>query len=132
MHYTVENSHRADPVSWRPLAPGIAMQILRMSPETGQFTVIIQADSGSVLPRHRHLSPAEIYILSGSGTHPQTGAFTTDDYIYEQAGAVHDAVVFEEPVTLLMVSYGASAFLDDNDRVQFFLDVNQLQNEPTP
>lgn len=132
MHYIVENNHRADPASWRSLAPGIAMQILRMSPETGQFTVIIRADGGSVLPRHRHLSPAEIYILSGSGTHPQTGTFKPDDYIYENAGAVHDAVVFEEPVKLLMVSYGASAFLDDKDGVQFFLDVNQLQNESPP
>ncbi|HNP35243.1 MAG TPA: 2,4'-dihydroxyacetophenone dioxygenase family protein [Woeseiaceae bacterium] len=132
MHYIVENDHRADPASWRPLAPGIAMQILRMSRETGQYTVIIQADKGSVLPRHRHLSPSEIYILSGSGTHPQTGTFKADDYIYENAGAVHDAVMFDEPVKLLMVSYGASAFLDDNDQVLFLLDVHQLQNDTGP
>lgn len=129
MHYIVDNDYRTDPASWRPLAPGVAMQILRMSTETGQFTVIIRADKGSVLPRHRHLSPGEIYILSGSGTQPQTGPFKPGDYFFENAGAVHDAFMFDEPVKLLMVSYGASAFLDDNDGVLFLLDVHQLQSQ---
>lgn len=131
MQCIANNDERKNPASWRPLAPGIAMQILRMSPETGQFTVIIRADSGSVLPRHRHLAPAEIYILSGNGTHPQSGRFSKDDYIYEKPGALHEAVVFDEPVQLLMVSYGPSAFLDDRDQVQFFMDVQMLAEDDT-
>lgn len=129
MQQIADNNYRRDPDSWRPLAPGIAMQILRLSEETGQFTVIIKAEKGSVLPRHRHLAPAEIYILSGSGTHPQTGRYRQDDYIYERSGALHDAVVFDEPVELLMVSYGPSAFLDDQDQVRFFMDAQMLAGD---
>jgi 2,4'-dihydroxyacetophenone dioxygenase len=126
MQHVADNNARRNPASWHPLAPGIAMQILRLSRETGHFTVIIRAESGGVLPRHRHLAPAEIYILSGNGTHPQTGPFRKDDYIYECQGAVHDAVVFDEPVELLMVSYGPSAFLDEQNQVRFFMDAHML------
>lgn len=129
MQHIADNADRRNPASWRPLAPGIAMQVLRLSQETGHFTVIIKANSGSVLPRHRHLAPAEIYILSGNGTHPQTGRFEKDDYIYERSGALHDAVVFDEPVKLLMVSYGPSAFLDDQDQVRFFMDAQMLAGD---
>jgi 2,4'-dihydroxyacetophenone dioxygenase len=126
MQHVTDNKDRKNPASWRPLAPGITMQILRVSQETGHFTVIIKAEAGSVLPRHRHLAAAEIYILSGNGTHPQTGPFHEDDYIYECQGAVHEAVVFDEPVELLMVSYGPSAFLNDQEGVQFLMDARML------
>ncbi len=105
------------------------MQVLRLNEATGQFTVIIKAERGSVLPRHRHLGSAEIYILSGSGEHPQTGRYKKDDYIFEAAGALHDAVVFDEPVRLIMLSHGPSAFLDDSDQVQFLMDAPTLARE---
>jgi len=129
MQFVVINDERTNPATWRQLAPGVVMQILRLSEETGQFTLIIKAACGSVLPRHRHLAPAEIYVLSGNGTHPQTGRFRKGDYIFEKAGALHEAVVFDEPVELLMVSYGPSAFLDEIGQLRFFMDTQFLESQ---
>lgn len=95
--------------------------------ETGGYSVIIKADEGGVLPRHKHLASAEIFILKGSGVHPQTGAYREGDYVSERDGAVHDPLVFQEDTELLMISSGPSAFLGDNDEVRFMMDVPMLE-----
>ena len=108
---------------WMPLGPGISYRLLRAESDSGRFTVLIRAEAGGRLPRHRHEEAAEIFILTGHGTHPQSGPFATGDYIYEARGAVHDAVDFDHDVELLMVSYGPSSFLAPDDSVVFVMDV---------
>lgn len=88
---------------------------------------MVHAEPGGILPRHRHLESAEIYILKGSGAHPQTGAFVEGDYVSETKGATHDAVVFGNEVELLMVSRGASVFLGEDGREMYTMDVEWLQ-----
>src|SRR3546814_4493710 len=79
--------------------------------------------SSDLLPRHKHLGPAEIFILKGAGVHPQTGAYAQGDYVSERDQAVHDELMFQEDTELLMISSGPSAFLTPNDDVMFMMDI---------
>lgn len=122
-----ESQGGADAARWNDLAPGVRYRLLRLDERTGQFTLMIRADAGSCLPRHRHEAPAEIYIVRGQGAHAQTGPFRQGDYVFERSGAVHDALVFEEDVELFMVNHGPSSFLRPDDTVQYVLDVHMLK-----
>lgn len=112
---------------WLPLADRVSVKVIKLMPETGGYSVIIKADEGGVLPRHKHLGPAEIFILKGAGVHPQTGAYAQGDYVSERDGAVHDALTFEVDTELLMISSGPSAFLAPNDDVMFMMDIPMLE-----
>ena len=117
----------SESLPWLPLAPGVGVRILRFNPDSVGYTVMIRAEPGGVLPRHRHLDEAEIYIVRGSGTHPQTGDFRPGDFICEKKGAVHDALEFTELTELLMVARGPSAFLAPDGSDMFFMDIPMLQ-----
>ncbi|PLB44944.1 hypothetical protein P170DRAFT_450007 [Aspergillus steynii IBT 23096] len=121
------NTINSNSLPWLPLAPKVWIKILRLSPETESYTVIVRAEPGGVLPRHRHLDNAEIFILKGNGAHPQTGIFAQGDYVTERKGATHEPLVFQEETELLMISNGPSAFLDDNDQTLYLMDVPMLQ-----
>ncbi|WHZ09985.1 MAG: hypothetical protein OJF60_000424 [Burkholderiaceae bacterium] len=112
---------------WLPLAPKIGIRVLRLNPDTGGYTVMLRAEPGGVLPRHRHLGEAEIYIIKGSGTHLQTGDYRPGDFITERNGAVHDPLEFREETVLLMVAHGPSAFLAPDGSDMYFMDVPMLQ-----
>lgn len=116
-----------DSLPWLPLAPSVMVKVIKLVPETGGYSVIIRADRGGVLPRHKHLASAEIFILKGSGVHPQTGAYAKGDYVSEREGAIHDPLLFEEDTELLMISSGPSAFLGERDEVLFLMDVPMLE-----
>ncbi|BCR88871.1 uncharacterized protein ACHE_50069S [Aspergillus chevalieri] len=113
---------------WLPLAPKVTIKIIKLVPSTGEYSIMVHAEPGGILPRHRHLENAEIYILKGSGAHPQTGEFVQGDYVSEAKGATHDAVVFGDEVELLMVSRGASVFLGEDGEELYTMDVNWLRN----
>lgn len=114
-------------LKWLPLASNVWIKLVKISTETGAYTVIVRAERRGVLPRHRHIESAEIYVIRGDGKHPQTGHFAQGDYISEQKGAVHDQLVFEEEVEMLMMSNGPSMFIDDEGRGLFLMDIPMLQ-----
>lgn len=111
-------SVKTETLKWKSVAPGLRMRIVRWSTETGQFTVVQHAEAGAVLPRHRHLAPAELYILKGHGVHPQTGPWGEGEYVYEHTGAIHDAFAFDNETTLLMVSHGPIVVLNDDNSIK--------------
>ncbi|GKZ35788.1 hypothetical protein AbraIFM66950_006583 [Aspergillus brasiliensis] len=117
-----------DSLKWLPLAPSVFIKIVRLVPETGEYTIMVRAEPGGLLPRHRHAESAEIYVLKGSGAHPQTGAFVQGDYVSETKGAVHDPLPFEQETELLMVSRGPSVFLADDGSDLYTMDVAMLQS----
>lgn len=114
-----------DSIPFKPLAPNVNMRVVHLD-DSGSWTIMINALPGSVLPRHQHLTQAEIYIIKGKGNHPQTGDYKTGDYVIEPANAVHDAVVFDEEVLLIMRSNGDVAFIADDDSVMFMMDRGML------
>ncbi|KAF5698321.1 cupin conserved barrel [Fusarium globosum] len=96
-----------DDLKWLSLAPKIWIKLAKLTPETGSYTVMIRAEPGGVLPHHRHVKSAEIYILKGKGDHPHAGHFEKGDYVSEHEGARHDPLVFEVETEMLMISEGA-------------------------
>ncbi|KAI3550029.1 hypothetical protein CABS01_10473 [Colletotrichum abscissum] len=114
-------------LEWLPLAPKIWIKLVKLTHNTGSYTVIIRAEQGGVLPRHRHEESAEIYVIKGNGNHPQTGHFAQGDYVSERKGAIHDALVFHNEVEMLMISQGPSTFLDDEGRDLYRMDIAMLQ-----
>ena len=121
--YTVH----CDSLKWLPLAPGVHIKIIKLVPETGEYSIMVHAEPGALLPRHRHIESAEIYVLKGSGAHPQTGQFVAGDYVSEHKGAVHDPLAFDHETELLMVSRGPSTFLADDGSDLYTMDVAMLQ-----
>lgn len=117
--------HTAE-LPWLPLASGIGVRVLKLDRETGAFSVMIRAEPGGILPRHKHIESAEIYVIKGQGTHPQTGPYKAGDYISESRGALHDEVRFTEETELLMVCNGASVFLAGDGSVQHVMDIDML------
>lgn len=114
-------------LKWLPLAPKVWIKLVKLVPETGAYTVIVRSEKGGVLPRHRHVESAEIYAIRGDGKHPQTGHFSQGDYVSERKGAVHDQLVFEEEVEMLLISSGPSMFIDDEGRDLFLMDIPMIQ-----
>lgn len=115
-----------DSIPFKPLADGVHMRVVHIDHATGAWTIMIDAKQGSVLPRHKHLSQAEIYIIQGGGHHPQTGEYNSHDYIIEPVNAVHDALVHAEDTLLIMRSDGPVAFLNDDDSTAFMMDAGML------
>lgn len=116
-----------DNLPWLSLAEGVGVRVLRLDRESGVFTLMVRAEAGAVLPRHRHLDEAEIYVILGAGTHPQTGFFKAGDYVHENKGALHEAVTFDEETILFMVNKGPSAFLNKDDTVAHIMDIPMLE-----
>ncbi|KAH7178843.1 RmlC-like cupin domain-containing protein [Fusarium sp. MPI-SDFR-AT-0072] len=132
-HTSTQPSNKGDTIhcddlKWLPLAPKIWIKLIKLTPETGSYTVMIRAEPGGVLPRHRHVKSAEIYILKGNGDHPQAGHFEKGDYVSEHEGARHDPLVFEVETEMLMISEGASVFVDDDGNDLYAMDIPMLQN----
>ena len=114
-------------IPFKPLADGVEMRVVHIDDEAQSWTIMIHANTDSVLPRHKHLFAAEIYILNRAGDHPQTGAFHTGDYILEPPGAIHDPLVHSEEVLLIMRSAGPVDFLADDGSTAFTMDAAMLR-----
>ncbi|MCL4780480.1 MAG: cupin domain-containing protein [Gammaproteobacteria bacterium] len=128
MTYTGGITVHTEDLPWLPLAPKIGIRVLRLNRDTGGFSVMIRAEPGAVLPRHRHVESAEILVLKGQGRHPQTGEFRVGDYVSEPKGAVHDMVPFNDEIVLLMICEGPSEFIADDDSVQNVMDISMLES----
>lgn len=115
-------------LKWLPLAPKIWIKLVKLYPESGKYTVVIRAEKGGVLPPHRHVKSAKIFIIRGNGNHPQTGDFFEGDFVSEDEGAVHDPLVFDVETELLMISEGASVFIGEDGSDLYTMDVSMLQD----
>lgn len=120
-------------LKWAPISEGISFKVLRVSPETGTWTVIFKAEAGSSFARHRHLAAGEYFVISGKmelrgGV--QAGGTTAlpGDYGWEPVSVLHDQTHFPEETELLFTNHGAVLFLDENDKTTFVLDWEAVQS----
>jgi quercetin dioxygenase-like cupin family protein len=81
---------RSDEQDWIDTGTGNQLKVLRISKETGAWSALIKAAKGQVNAAHTHLGPADFYVLSGQIDY-RGGSAKAGDYIYEPAGAVHEA-----------------------------------------
>jgi anti-sigma factor ChrR (cupin superfamily) len=105
-----------DDLDWIETGSSNAMKVLRVSEETNGWTALIKAAAGTVNARHRHLGPADFFVISGSieyrGGFARAGA-----WVYEPAGVLHEATSHPEETVYLANVHGPIAMLDDNDNV---------------
>ena len=119
-------------LTWAPFSEGIWLKVLRLSPETGTWTILLKCATGSSFARHRHLAAGEYFMLSGKmelrgGV--QAGGVTAvaGDYGWEPVSVIHDSTFFPEPTEFVFTNHGAVQFLDDKDNTVFVLDWQAIQ-----
>ena len=118
---------RTSTAKWVDWGPGIQMQLLRASAETGHWTCLFKCAAGSSFGRHEHLGAGEFLVLKGKVVvrgGVENGGMTsiTGDYVYEPNGVIHDENSFPEESLIYFTNFGPLKFLDDNDNVTFICD----------
>jgi anti-sigma factor ChrR (cupin superfamily) len=94
---------------WISMGGGNEVIVLRVSRETGFFSLLIKAPAGQVNQPHTHIGPADFYVISG-GFDYRGGSAREGDWVYEPAGAVHEATTHPVDTIYLANSYGPVAF----------------------
>ena len=97
-----------DELPWRPMGEGAWAKLLRACPETGTWTVMLKQAAGTVAPPHKHLAPAEFYVLKGRIEY-RGGVAEAGYFAREPMGADHPQTSFPEETIYLFTSYGALA-----------------------
>ena len=111
----------ASRMEWLPMFPGITFKPLRVSDETGVWTVVFRCQKGSGFAPHYHLGPGEYYMISGRMSY-RVGEAVAGDYGFEPVGALHEHTDFLEDTDLLFTAFGPVAFIDDNKQIILLMD----------
>ncbi len=81
---------RAAEGTWLPgPAEGVTMKPLFNDPQRGTATYLVRADPGSRLPRHRHVTADQTYLLEGDGR-MGTLVIEAGDFYRAESGTVHE------------------------------------------
>ncbi len=112
---------QGDQLKWIPDGSGNELKILRVSSETGAWSALVRAPAGQVNPPHTHLGPADFYVISGVVDY-RAGVARAGDWMYEPAGAVHEATSHPEETVYLANVYGPVAFHDEDGKIVHVLD----------
>lgn len=118
---------------WVDLVPGIQMQLLRASAETGHWSVLFKCAAGSAFSRHEHLGGGEYLMLTGmslvrGGAEHGGVTAVAGDYGYEPNGMIHDITVFPVESTLFFSCAGPLKFIDDDNKILSILDWRALRD----
>lgn len=107
---------------WIPMGgPGLFFRLLRVSPETGQFTIFIKLEAGASFAPHKHLGAADFFVLSGALRY-RAGTARAGSWGYEPLGVFHQETNAEEETVLLYNGYGGVAFTATDGAVVGILD----------
>jgi anti-sigma factor ChrR (cupin superfamily) len=120
---------RTSELEWRPLGPGTSVKVLRVSAESGMWSMLLKMDKGAVFAPHKHLAPAEYYILEGQVDVGKGVIERAGDYGYEPLGTVHPATIALEDSVMTFTSYGPIAFLDEQGNILQVLGGDYLLQE---
>ncbi len=105
-------------IPWIPLGPGAAFKPLRFLSGGEGRVLLLRLEPGTVVPRHRHLGEVHAYNLAGR-RRLDTGAMVgPGGYVYEPVGNVDSwTAVGDEPVIVLVTTYGAMEYLAEDGEV---------------
>lgn len=117
---------RTDKETWIQSGDGNEFKVLRISKETGAWSALIRAKKGQVNPPHTHLGAADFYVISG-GFDYRGGSARAGDWVYEPAGAVHEATSHPVDTVYLANVYGPVGFHDENGNIAHVLDWRAIQ-----
>lgn len=103
-------------LEWIDTGGGNAFKPLWYSDETGAWTALIKGKAGQVNPPHTHLGPADFYVLTGSIDY-RGGSAGPGAWVYEPAGAVHDATTHPVETVYLANVRGPIAYHGPDGKV---------------
>jgi anti-sigma factor ChrR (cupin superfamily) len=99
---------------WIETEKGMAWtKVLWTGEESGRWAVLFRWKKGYVAPRHKHLSAAHTFILSGK-LQVRDGILNAGDYDYEPNGVLHGATTALEDTEYLFICDGPILFYDDD------------------
>ena len=101
-------------LDWTDLSIG-AIKRLRRSPETGWAHNLLRGYPGQVNAPHTHEGPAMFYVLEG-GFDFRGGSAVAGDWVWEPAGAVHEATSHSRDTVYYGVLFGTASMHDDRGR----------------
>lgn len=117
---------RTSEQEWIDTGTGNQFIVLRISKETGAWSALVKAPAGQVNAPHTHLGPADFYVISG-GFDYRGGSARAGDWVYEPAGAVHEATSHPMDTIYLANVYGPVAFHDGKGGYSHILDWRAVQ-----
>lgn len=117
---------RTSKKEWIDTGTGNQFLVLRISKETGAWSALIKAPAGQVNEPHTHIGPADFYVLSG-GFDYRGGSARAGDWVYEPAGAVHEATTHPMDTVYLANVHGPVAFHDGKGGFSAILDWRAVQ-----
>lgn len=100
---------RAAEGAWRPdVAQGVEIRRLYRDRARGTVTELVRMAMGARLPRHKHITSEEFYMLSGDAQ--VTGeTLKSGDYYRAAAGSSHDVTSTERGCEFLLISSAVEA-----------------------
>ena len=117
---------QTDKVDWIDSGGGNLFKVLRISKETGAWSALIKAPKGQVNPPHTHLAAADFYVISGVIDY-RGGSARAGDWVYEAAGAVHEATSHPVETVYLANVSGPVGFHDEEGNISQVLDWRAIQ-----
>ena len=84
---------------------------LRISEENGSYTALIKSKAGTVIPPHLHLGETVVFVLEG-GLEYRNGVALKGGYVYEPAGALHQATKHSEDTIYFVHVQNGAIFLN--------------------
>jgi 2,4'-dihydroxyacetophenone dioxygenase len=98
-------------------APGVQLKLLKVNKVSGQIVMLLKAEPGSYLGRHKHYGTVCVYTLSGKWRYVEDDwRASTGSFVYEPAGSIH---TFEadkqEGLLAFLVMEGSLEFLTEKN-----------------
>ncbi len=106
----------AEDLEWLPMREGLSFKLLHVNPASGGYSMLLRVAKGTVVPRHRHLASAQLFVLEGAFEF-EGGVVEAGTWGLEPPGAVHAGTTFTEDSILYYQVDGATALLDEDDTV---------------
>jgi len=118
---------KTNDLPWVPIVEGIDFKLLRVSSETGTWTVLFRAQKGSFFPSHKHFGAGEYLMLKGRMEY-RVGVAVAGDYGYEPIDSIHELTTFTEYTELLFTNHGPVIFLNEDGSFGAALDYKYISD----
>jgi len=92
---------RAEGAEWIALSPLVRFRRLRVDFEAGSQTILVRAEPGGFIPRHRHGQDEEFIVLEGE-CHIGSHHLRAGDAHFAAAGSWHDDITTQTGVLVLV------------------------------
>jgi len=118
---TVDRPIAVDALTWAEVLPGIHIRMLRIAEDGGGYSMMMRAEPGATLPRHRHLGDVHAITHSGRWKYDDYDwVAEPGTYVHERAGSTHTFHVPDdatEDAVITFVVEGPQEILDDDGAI---------------